>query len=604
MSKRLEWGLLGLYLVLFGIYCGLELDTFVADLPFFQVSTLILFVNILCVVLAPVALYLLFASLPGLWRRRGGRIAVSTLTAVGFHFLLFLAVYKSVRKMDFDFFFMWYNLGDALPATWKLFAPWFPVVIALIAIFALCQKRAYAPLLRLGGRAPRAFALGLGGVIALSALCQGLTMASVRGSAAGFVYSSFLSDRSLRNEYTELYERHIARLQSESARSNGRFAPGALGDAVFVVKQESLSGLLTGPRVTPQLMRAAQDGVLFPRMYGNSVQSLRGYECILCGVPPSAAGALVDEYTPEEIEKLTCLPQLFRSLGYRTLYFFGGSRNPRIVSFAHSTGFEEVLSDEIMRPGDIKFDWGYREDIFYRRVFEHLDNHYAGDKIFVFLDTGATNHTPFEVLDEALLDTIPFPKPGKFEERLSNTTFVQDAYFGLCYDLFRARFGERGSLVAVSDHSWPLPIHKHNIYNERGAWEENFLISLLFVPPADSGGRFGSGVEVPERFSQMDLLPTMLDLLGMDHGALLGESFAPWLGADGERTPPSMAKLSIQPYGGGYISVVRYPEKFLFDVLGRKVTIYDLERDPWERSPTEGDIQEHLPLIRSFFDIQ
>ena len=95
MSKRLEWGLLGLYLVLFGIYCGLELDTFVADLPFFQVSTLILFVNILCVVLAPVALYLLFASLPGIWRRRGGRIAVSTLTAVGFHFLLFLAVYKS-----------------------------------------------------------------------------------------------------------------------------------------------------------------------------------------------------------------------------------------------------------------------------------------------------------------------------------------------------------------------------------------------------------------------------------------------------------------------------------------------------------------------------
>lgn len=72
MSKRLEWGLLGLYLVLFGIYCGLELDTFVADLPFFQVSTLILFVNILCVVLAPVALYLLFASLPGIWRRRGG----------------------------------------------------------------------------------------------------------------------------------------------------------------------------------------------------------------------------------------------------------------------------------------------------------------------------------------------------------------------------------------------------------------------------------------------------------------------------------------------------------------------------------------------------
>lgn len=604
MNKRLEWGAFGLYLALFGSYCGLELDTFVADLPFFQASTLVLVVNLLCVVLAPVALYLLFASLPGLWRRRGVRVAVSTLAAVGFHFLLFLAVYKSVRKMDFDFFFVWYNLGDALPALWKLFAPWFPVVLGLIALFALCQKRAYAPLMRLGGRAPRALALGLGGVIALSALCQGLTIGSVRGSAAGFVYSSFLSDRSLRNEYAALYGRHIARLQSETPRPNARFSPGALGDAVFVVKQESLSGLLTGPRVTPQLLRAAEDGVLFPRMYGNSVQSLRGYECILCGVPPSAAGALVDEYTPEEIGKLTCLPQLFRSLGYRTLYFFGGSRNPRIVRFAQSTGFEKVLSDEIMRPGDIKFDWGYREDIFYRRVFEHLDAHYAGEKVFVFLDTGATNHTPFEVLDEALLGTIPFPEPETFGERLSNTTFAQDAYFGLCYDLFRARYGARGSLLAVSDHSWPIPIHKHNIYNERGAWEENFLISLLFVPPAGPGGRFGAGVEVPERFSQMDLLPTVLDLLGMEHGALLGESFAPWLRADGARSRPATAKLSIQPYGGGYISVVRYPEKFLFDVLGRKVAVYDLERDPGERSPTEGDIREHLPLIRSYFGIQ
>jgi hypothetical protein len=600
MNKKLAWGFFGLYLALFGSYCGLELDTYVTDLPFFQASTLVLFLNILCVVLAPVAVYLLFASIPRLWRRRAVRVAVRTLGAVYFHFILFLAVYKSVRKVDFDFYFMWYNLADTLPALWKLFAPWFPVVLLLIALFALFQKHAYAPLVRRLEHAPRSLALGLGGVIALSALSQAMTIDSVRGSASGFVYSSFLSDRSLRDEYAALYGRHIERLRSETPRPGARFSPGALGDAVFVVKQESLSGLLTGSRVTPELMRAARDGVLFPRMYGNAVQSLRGYECVLCGVPPGAAGALVDEYAPEEIGKLTCLPEVFRSLGYRTLYFFGGSHNPRIVRFARSTGFEEVLSDEIMRPGDTRFDWGYREDIFYRRVFEHLDTHYAGEKVFVFLDTGATNHTPFEVLDEALLDRIPYPEPETFEERLSNTTFVQDAYFGLCYDLFRGRFGARGSLVAVSDHSWPIPAHENNIYNERGAWEENFLISLLFVPPGGDG-RFAAGAEVPERFSQMDLLPTMLDLLGMEHAGLLGESFAPWLLVDGARAKPAKAKLSIQPYGGGYISLVRYPEKVLFDVLGRDVAVYDLDRDPGERSPAGGDLEEYLPRIRSFF---
>ena len=154
--------------------------------------------------------------------------------------------------------------------------------------------------------------------------------------------------------------------------------------------------------------------------------------------------------------------------------------------------------------------------------------------------------------------------------------------------------------MAVSDHSWPIPIHQNNIYNERGAWEENFLISLLFVPPGGDG-RFAAGAEVPERFSQMDLLPTVLDLLGMEHAGMLGESFAPWLLVDGARTKPAKAKLSIQPYGGGHISVVRYPEKVLFDVLGRDVAVYDLDRDPGERSPAGGDLEEYLPRIRSFF---
>jgi len=222
---------------------------------------------------------------------------------------------------------------------------------------------------------------------------------------------------------------------------------------------------------------------------------------------------------------------------------------------------------------------------------------------FVFIDTGATNHTPFEVLDDALLDSIPFPNPERFLERLSNTTFVQDSYFGRLYDIYRRYYAHRGSLVAVSDHAWPIPRHKNNIYNERGAYEENFLITLLFVPPSIKKEDYAVGNAVTHRFSQMDIYPSILEMIGLEQDRLLGESFAPWLLATQDHPPagPLKTKLSIQPYGGGFISVVQYPKKYLFDILGQEILVFDLIRDPEEQDPTIREPAEYMYLIEDFF---
>jgi hypothetical protein len=601
-SKISRWSFI-LYLALAGSYCGLELDTFLGDTPFFQIGTLVLFFNVLCVVLVPPIIYALFASVPALWRHRFFRIVVPVLNAVYLLVVSFLAIYKSVRKIDFDFYFFWYNTADALPALWKLYAPFFPVVILTMIAFVFFQKPAFSPIVSsLKAARKRTWPI-LGVLFSFSILCQLVTVHTLRGSTAGFLYASFFSDRQLRNDYGDLYRKHIASLRSEAPVAVGKPDPSILGDVIFFIKQESLSGLLAGPKITPQLLRASRDGILFQDLYADSIQSLRGYECILCGVPPSIAGALVDDYPASELKDLHCLPRIFKGLGYHPLYFFGGSRNPRIVRFAESIGFEKVLADDIVKEGDIKFDWGYREDVFYTRIYEYLLRNCEGQKLFVFIDTGATNHDPFEVLDDALLDKIPFPKPDTFEEHISNTTFVQDAYFGHLYDLFKKHYAERGSIVAVSDHAWPIARHKYNIYNERGAYEENFLIPLLFVPPVSQKEYFATGTKVGQRFSQMDIFPTVLDLMGLKQKYLLGESFAPWLQASPtrERSAPARTKISIQPYDGGFISAVRYPEKYLFDVLGRNVKIYDLAKDPGEQSPIIRNVGEYMPVIREFF---
>jgi len=597
---KIQWIGFILYLAIAGSYIGLEIDSYMGDLPFFRLNVLLLFVNVLFIPFIPPILHSLPECFSGL-RNRACRAIILILNTLYLEIVFFIALYKSIRKMDFDFYFLWYNTEDVLPVIWKIFAPGIPIVVFLTVALFLFQKSMFAPASRWFRRRSGKALTITAAVIICGIVCQSATLRAVRGSVVGFIYANFISDCGIRDAYEDLYQNHIAALKEDLPQKTDRFNPSALGDVVFVVKQESLNGLLAGTKITPQLLRAARDGILFPEMYGNAIQSLRGYGCTLCGTPPSMTEDLADAYSSSELNALNCLPKVFRDIGYHTLYFFGGSRNPRIVHFAESIGFEHVLADDIMQPEDIKFDWGYREDIFYIRVFQYLQTHYTGEKLFVFLDTGATNHAPFEVLDKALLDKVPFPRTENFTEKISNTTFAQDAYFGMLYDMFRKDYGENGTLLAVSDHSWPIPIHKDNIYNERGAYEENFRIALLFVPPLSKNAVFDVGAVISRRFSQMDILPTFLDMLGMERRRLLGESFAPWLFPTDGKPETVQTNLSIQPYGGGFISVVQYPKKYLFDALGQNVQIYDLEKDPEERSPSIQDINEYMSIIRDFF---
>jgi hypothetical protein len=101
----------------------------------------------------------------------------------------------------------------------------------------------------------------------------------------------------------------------------------------------------------------------------------------------------------------------------------------------------------------------------------------------------------------------------------------------------------------------------------------------------------------------MDIVPTVLDLIGMKQDYLLGESFAPWLlkSESSKRSEPRKTKISVQPYGGGYISAVQYPKKYLFDVLGHRVRVFDLSNDPQEQFPAIHDAGEYMYLIREFF---
>jgi arylsulfatase A-like enzyme len=603
VNKKVSYALLILCLAILGSYCGLEIDSFVEDLPFFQISTLLLFINVLCVLLIPLLLYVLSTRINLLRKNRAVKAAILMFNSFYFHLAVLLALYKTVRHMEFDFNFFWYNISVAWSVLWKLFAPWLVLIFVSLIAFVFLQRIIFEPVIQLFKKCSWKAGFVLGMIVIAGLVCQYSTIASIRGSAAGFLYASFFSDRQLRTEYHNLYKEHLRKLEANKIQGSIAGDASKLGDMIIMVQQESLNGLFLGPKITPQLLQAAQNGILFSQLYGNSIQSERGYECILCGVPPSIAGELVEDYPVEDVRKIGCLPRLFKALGYKPILFYGGNPNPRATRLFEAIGFEKILADDIMKPEDVMYDWGYREDIWFTRVDDYIQKHLRNEKVFIFITASATNHTPFKILDKRFQDKAPFPHPVKFEENIANTTFVQDAYFGHLYGLYKKHYADKATLIAVSDHSWPIGRHKHNIYNERGAFDENFRIALLLIPPSSTSREFAIGANVTQRFCQIDILPSILELVGVKQDYWLGESFAPWLLASPERTPtgPRKTKISIQPYGGGFISALRYPDKYLFDLLGKNVKVFDLQKDPGELSPKVHNVEQYISLIRDYF---
>jgi len=71
------------------------------------------------------------------------------------------------------------------------------------------------------------------GIFFCSVLCQAATIAGVRGSAAGFLYASFFSDRQLRDEYRQLYHRNIAALRTDAPTAAGRIDTSLMATPSF-----------------------------------------------------------------------------------------------------------------------------------------------------------------------------------------------------------------------------------------------------------------------------------------------------------------------------------------------------------------------------------
>lgn len=375
---------------------------------------------------------------------------------------------------------------------------------------------------------------------------------------------------------SQVYQRYFGASLAKN-KANGAVATAPLLESphLFFVQLESINAELINTRIAPRLTSlATAHGVLFPKIQGSAIQTIRAQEVILCSLLPTLRYPLAN--SSWLFDDLVCLPEILKKNGYKTLFFHSlpDLDFAATGAFMKGIGFDEIHAGDIMEPGDEKLPWGFREDIFYERVFKYLKK-FEGERLFVYIAVSSSNHFPFSENTNFsfLKKQLPFSNPSDFAERVADTTFVQDHFFGQMFEqLFEKTYAKNSHLFVFGDHSWPLGIQDGNTINGQGAWQENFVTSLAVLPAENSLGARRRGKNVMTLYSDLDYLPTALELVGIKGYQFSGKSFVKEFLPSGAATNEKRCLVSLQPYNGGKIALIQHPQKYIFDITDNIVT--------------------------------
>ncbi len=367
----------------------------------------------------------------------------------------------------------------------------------------------------------------------------------------------------------------------------GRSVAPARRPHVFIVLIESFNANFVeartgdGREYTPFFNSLIPKGVYVEGFHGNSMESSRGQLSLLCSLWPSLRGQVFDVYRGL---RLHCLPEMLRKQGYTTVF----DQATRYLKFEETGPFMSANGFDVVRaamdreaphrdPGKV-WGWGLQDDVFFEEFFAYLDAKRgleaaggAEPRFFAMLCT-ISSHFPDNEIPAAQKFLFPNASGGK--AGYANSIYLADTYLRTFFRELEARDDLKDSIVIVTgDHSYPTGEHG-NVSSQVGFYEELFRTPLLILWP---------GVLEPRRlrrelWSQIDVAPTILDMLGIEvPNHFLGRSIL--RGFDPGRDRVHL----IQPDDGGFIGVIAENDlKYVLGIARDEEFVFDLRRDPRE----------------------
>ncbi len=380
---------------------------------------------------------------------------------------------------------------------------------------------------------------------------------------------------------------------------------------VFIIFMESFNAFMVervenGKEVTPFFNELIKKGLYIDHFYGNSVQTAKGQIATLAGIVPSVYNKIFVDFPNLN---LYAIPWILRDNGYYNLFMkaYWSLEFDNTGNYAKKLGYNEThgMTNKFLTKEDrkLKWGWGIQDNIFYQKVFKHLDGlrekQEAVDEtqpFFVTL-TSVSHHVSFNKVPED--KKYIYPKSKVYYENFINSTHLADKFLREFFvQLEKRDYLENSIVIVMGDHSYPVLSTKgakaksKAVYNTT-YYEENFRSPFLLLwPDRMKPRRFNDHV-----FSQVDIAPTLMDLLNLKTpNHFMGRSMF-------DKDYKDQPIYLVQPYGGIYLAAVRYPYKFVRRMTNGKQYLFNLKSDPWEKNNILDGMAGHETLEKLKGDV-
>lgn len=247
---------------------------------------------------------------------------------------------------------------------------------------------------------------------------------------------------------------------------------------------------------TPHLDRIANKSLRFTRFFGAGTYTTQGFGALISSVPALPSITLINSSFVQN--NILSIPRILKKYQYNTFFlsgYFEGSAS--IDSFMTSMGIEKAMNQNNFDNFEEKsHTWGVWDEFVFDRFYREISQL---SPPFLAIIEPCTTHSPHDIPDEKW----NYYKEGVDQRNWKNVMRYSDQTMG---DFFESTSKldsfENTLFVITSDHVSKInPDH----------YAESARLPLVFYTP---GGQISPGIN-KQTTSQTDLLPTLMDVLGL-----------------------------------------------------------------------------------------
>lgn len=329
---------------------------------------------------------------------------------------------------------------------------------------------------------------------------------------------------------------------------------------------------IQGKELTPNLNKLKQRSLYFNRHYANMPLSINAFYNAFCSAYAIPDGAWVSLALPDF--PVPCLSQVLKKQGYRTIGLHAGYLGyAKQKRFMQKRDFDLLMDAEtIKKPPYTKGmgPWGAADE---RSMIRPLTEFAAADSTKPFLAVlfAFAPHHPYD-MPEDYPELIGEDAGFKKQQRnfFNSIHFADEAFGTIIAELEKKGLMKDTILIAFGDHGEAFYEHRGNYNHPFFVYEENIRVPLFIWAE-------GITPQETERItSHVDILPTVLDLLG------LNKEVSPMHVGKSMLTSGPERLVHLQAYWHEELSgIVDRRYKFIRKENGER-ELFDLSADPGE----------------------